>query len=264
MGGVWCPAGRRMFDNLVADQINCLVRGKVKGRILKVSGPMANLHNKKQAGRQQSRIFLVEDHPVFRDGLAKLLNAEDDMTVCGEAGDARQGLKSIIKLKPDLAVVDLGLPGKSGLELIKEIRAKKLVIKLLVVSMFDEALYAQRVLRAGGDGYIMKQEDPQEIILAIRDVLAGHIYVSEDVFARESMKQPAEKKAGALDQLTDSELEVLEMLGQGKSAPEIAVQLGLSAKEVNAQTNSIRRKLDLESNNALIRYAVCWVEDSQQ
>ena len=222
---------------------------------------MAKLQKKKAAG-QKTRIFLVEDHPVFRDGLAKLLNAEDDLTVCGEAGDAKQGLKSIIKLKPELAVVDLGLPGKSGLELIKEIRALKLPIKLLVVSMFDEALYAQRVLRAGGDGYIMKQEDPQEIIFAIRDVLAGHIYVTEDVF-EVSSKPAAEAKVGALDQLTDSELEVLELLGQGKSTPEISSQLGLSGAEVTTHSNSIRRKLKLPSLNALIRYAVCWVEDSR-
>lgn len=224
---------------------------------------MAKLNKKKSEG-QKHRIFLVEDHPVFRDGLAKLLNAEADLTVCGEAGDARQGLKSILDLRPDLAVVDLGLPGKSGLELIKEIRAKKISVKILVVSMFDEALYAQRVLRAGGDGYIMKQEDPQEIISAIRDVLAGHIYVSEDVFAREGMKQPEEKKAGALDQLTDSELEVLEMLGQGKSSEEMSLQLGLTGKEVDTHAQSIRRKLNLESLNALIRYAVCWVEDSRR
>ncbi|HEY2329189.1 MAG TPA: response regulator transcription factor [Verrucomicrobiae bacterium] len=211
----------------------------------------------------QHRIFLVEDHPVFRDGLAKLLNAEADLTVCGEAGDARTALKNIRRLKPDLAVVDLGLPGKSGLELIKEIRTAKLPVKLLVVSMFDEALYAQRVLRAGGDGYIMKQEDPQEIISAIRDVLAGHIYVSEDVFVKTTLKQSAtEEKAGALDLLTDSELEALELLGQGKSPGEISGQLGLSGAEVNAQTTGIRRKLKLKSDNALIRYAVCWVEDS--
>ena len=222
---------------------------------------MAKSLKSKTAGPQY-RIFLVEDHPVFRDGLAKLLNAEEDLTVCGEAGDARQGLKSILKLKPDLAVVDLGLPGKSGLELIKEIRAKKLEIKLLVVSMFDEALYAQRVLRAGGDGYIMKQEDPQEIILAIRDVLAGHIYVSEDVFSRGGLKKTADKEPGALDLLTDSELEILEALGQGKSPEEISQQAGLPAAEVTSHSNSIRRKLKLKSINALIRYAVCWVEDS--
>jgi DNA-binding NarL/FixJ family response regulator len=230
---------------------------------LKISGGMAKLLKKKTDG-QKSRIFLVEDHPVFRDGLSKLLNAEDDLTVCGEAGDAKQAVKSIVKLKPDLAVVDLGLPGKSGLELIKEIRGLKLAIKLLVVSMFDEALYAQRVLRAGGDGYIMKQADPQEIVIAIRDVLAGHIHVSEDVFAKDSLKQTPEKKTGSLDQLTDSELEVLESLGQGKSAQEISLQIGLSTAEVNAHGNSIRRKLKLKNLNSLIRYAVSWVEDSRK
>lgn len=218
----------------------------------------------KKTGGRKSRIFLVEDHPVFRDGLSKLLNAENDLAVCGEAGDAGQALKSIIKLKPDLAVVDLGLPGKSGLELIKEIRALKLAVKLLIVSMFDEALYAQRVLRAGGDGYVMKQADPQEIVIAIRDVLGGHIHVSEDVFAHNSSKQPPEKVPGALDMLTDSELEVLELLGQGKSTQEISRQVGLSGAEVNTLGESIRRKLKLKSFNALIRYAVTWVEDSRK
>jgi DNA-binding NarL/FixJ family response regulator len=220
---------------------------------------------KKKIGSPQHRIFLVEDHPVFRDGLAKLLNAEPDLSVCGEAGDAKAGLKGIRQLKPDLAVVDLGLPGKSGLELIKEIRAAKLSVKILVVSMFDEALYAQRVLRAGGDGYIMKQEDPQEIIAAIRDVIGGHIYVSEDVFARTTLKRSAdEERVGALDLLTDAELEMLELLGEGRSTKEIAAQLQLSAAEVATQNASIRRKLKLDSENALVRYAVCWIEDSRK
>jgi DNA-binding NarL/FixJ family response regulator len=224
---------------------------------------MAKLLKSQPAGRQH-RIFLVDDHPVFRDGLAKLINAEPDLTVCGEAGDARQALKSIRKLKPELAVVDLSLPGKSGLELIKEIRAAKQEIKLLVVSMFDEALYAQRVLRAGGDGYIMKQEDPQEIISAIRDVLVGHIYVSEDVFESTQPKRSPETPARGLDLLTDSELEVLEALGQGKTTEEISAEVGLSNSDVNTHITSIRRKLKQDSLNALIRYAVCWVEDSRK
>jgi len=221
--------------------------------------------SKTKTAAPQHNIFLVEDHPVFRDGLAKLINSEPGLAVCGEAGDARTGLQGIRRLRPDLAVVDLGLPGKSGLELIKEIRAAKLKVKLLVVSMFDEALYAQRVLRAGGDGYIMKQEDPQEIIAAIRDVLEGHIYVSEDVFARTSLKKSSDDEfAGALDLLTDNELEVLELLGHGSSAEEIALKLKIKVEEVSAQSDSMRRKLKLGSQNALVRYAVCWIEDSRK
>jgi DNA-binding NarL/FixJ family response regulator len=219
--------------------------------------------SKKGDGRK-NRILLVEDHPVFRDGLANVLNAEPDLTVCGEAGDAKQGLKAVIAHKPDLVVVDLGLPDKSGLELIKDIRAKKLPTKLLVVSMFDEGIYAQRVLRAGGDGYIMKQEDPDEIVHAIRDVLAGHIYVSEEVFGQHEAAAPVVDHPGALDQLTDSELEVLESLGQGKTILEVSAKTRLPEKDVTANCNRIRRKLKLRNTNALIRYAVCWVEGSRQ
>ncbi|HUC85616.1 MAG TPA: response regulator transcription factor [Candidatus Acidoferrales bacterium] len=217
-----------------------------------------------QKSKTANRIFLVDDHPVFRDGLASLLNSEPDLKVCGEAGDAVQGLKSIIRLKPDLVVVDLGLPGKSGLELIRDIRSRKLTTKLLVVSMFDESVYAQRVLRAGGHGYVMKQEDPEEIVRAIRDVLAGRMYVSEDVLASGAAKPSVETKAGTLDLLTDSELEVLEMLGFGKSAREISQQTGLAAAEVATHCRSMRRKLKLSSANALIRFAVCWVEGSRK
>jgi DNA-binding NarL/FixJ family response regulator len=216
----------------------------------------------KPAASAQKRIVLVEDHPVFRDGLAKLVNAETDLAVVGEAGDAKTGLKTISKLQPDLAVVDLGLPDKSGLELIKEIRAAKIPVKILVVSMFDEALYAQRVLRAGGDGYIMKQEDPAEIINAIHDVLDGHIYVTEDVFDTAAPAEKIDAEASELDLLTDSELEVLELLGQGKSAEEIAESLDINTAQANKHVNSIKGKLKLTSVNALIRYAVCWVEGS--
>jgi len=141
-------------------------------------------------------IYIVEDHPVFREGLAQLVNAEQDLTVCGQAGDAAQALRAIARLKPDLVLVDITLPGKSGLELIKELRPQNHQLKLLVVSMHDEALYANRVLRAGGDGYIMKQEDPEEIIHAIRDVLGGHTYVSEQVMAsRSTISQERRSKA---------------------------------------------------------------------
>ncbi len=242
---------------------NCLDCPAPRGKIFTISDDMKKLA-KQRTGSGKRRIFLVEDHPVFRDGLRKLLNSEADLMVCGEAGDARQALKSILELKPDLAVVDLGLPGKSGLELIKELRDRKLELKLLVVSMFDEALYAQRVLRVGGDGYIMKQEDPDEIVVAIRDVLAGHIYVSEAVTAKGLAKQPSPKGVGLIDHLSDAELEVLELLGAGKSREDISRQAGCSEAETDQHCNRIRRKLGLDCHNALVRYAVCWVENSHK
>ncbi len=211
----------------------------------------------------QKRVFIVEDHPVFRQGLVQLINRENDLEICGQAGDAETAYQEILHLKPDLALVDISLPASNGLELIKQLRQAKLETKLLVISMHDEALYANRVLRAGGDGYIMKQEDPEEVVDAIRDVLAGHIYVSEEVLmsrseplrqsAREKMEQP-------LDELTDEELETLELLGCGKNPAQIARDLKTTPKAVEAELRQIRKKLKLATENELIRYAVCWVE----
>jgi DNA-binding NarL/FixJ family response regulator len=214
----------------------------------------------------KAKVFVVEDHPVFRQGLVKMVNAERDMVVCGEAADAESALSAIGQAQPDLVLVDITLPGRSGLQLIRDLRGMKPKPKILVVSMHDEAIYANRVLRAGGDGYIMKQEDPEEILHAIRDVLHGRIYVSEAVMAA---KPPVRADAGAvespsrLEQLSDAELEVLELVGNGKSTSEIARALKLSAKNVAAQCTRIRKKLGLNSANALVRYAVCWVETSK-
>ncbi len=144
--------------------------------------PMAKTSRAEPPGSRRT-IFIVEDHPVFREGLVQIISGEKDLSVCGEASDADHALEAIARLKPDLVLVDITLPGKSGLELIKELRSRDSKVRILVVSMHDEALYADRVLRAGGDGYIMKQEDPEEIVHAIRDVLGGHIYVSEEVLA---------------------------------------------------------------------------------
>lgn len=191
-----------------------------------------------------------------------MLGAEKDLEICGEAGDYEQGLKDVRRLRPHIVLVDLELPGKSGLDLIKKIRSLKLPVKLLVVSMYDEALYADRVLRAGGDGYIMKEESPEEIIHAIRDVLEGHIYVSEEVMASQmkAPSKPAKPEENRLDQLSDLELTVLELLGRGQNNDEIAGKLGLKVKEIGRRALEIRKKLKLKTDNALIRYAVCWVE----
>ncbi len=208
------------------------------------------------------RVFIVEDHPVFREGLVRMVGSEKDLEICGEAGDYEIGLKNIQRFHPDIVLVDLELPGKSGLDLIKKIRSLKLPVKLLVVSMYDEALYADRVLRAGGDGYIMKEESPEEIIHAIRDVLEGHIYLSEEVMTSQTKapSKPAKSEENLLDQLSDLELNVLELLGRGQNNDEIADKLGLKAKEISSHSAEIRKKLKLKTDNALIRYAVCWVE----
>jgi DNA-binding NarL/FixJ family response regulator len=211
------------------------------------------------------RIMIVEDHPVFREGLVQMLAGEEDLAVAGECGSAEAGFKAFLRLKPDMVVVDLSLPGQSGLELIRQIRAINREVKLLVVSMHDEAVYADRVLSAGADGYIMKQEDFNEILHAVRDVLSGHIYLSEAVLARSQgdlESRTRDLNNQTLNQLSDSELEILELLGQGRSNREIGKQLGFAVKRVDVNCRQLCKKLELDNYNQLIRYAVCWLETS--
>jgi DNA-binding NarL/FixJ family response regulator len=221
----------------------------------------------RQTTPSPGRVLIVDDHPVFRQGLAQLIQGEPDLQLCGSVGTAAEGLASIAKTDPDLVLVDLTLPDKSGMELIKAIRKTNKRVKLLVVSMHDETLFANRVLRLGGDGFIMKQEDPDEIIHAIRDVLNGHIYISEEILSGPAggSERPARKKKDRpLDQLSDSELEILELLGQGKTNLETARKLETSAVKVSDACSEIKRKLKLRNQNELIRYAVCWAESGGQ
>ena len=204
------------------------------------------------------RILIVEDHPVFREGLVQSLREETDLVVCGEAGTTAEALRAIAKSKPDLVLVDITLPDRSGLELIRQVRSRNHEVKLLVLSMHDEALYANRVLRLGADGYIMKQEEAQEIVHAIRDVLAGRIYVSEEVLTRRvkpAVKRRGRERGEPLARLTDGELEMLELVGRGLSPSEIAGRLKLGRAAVTARCAQMRRKLRLKSNAALVRYA---------
>ena len=180
------------------------------------------------------------------------------------ASNGEEALTKVDQELPDLIILDLMMPGKSGLELIKELRSRDSKVRILVVSMHDEALYADRVLRAGGDGYIMKQEHPEEIVHAMRDVLAGRIYVSEEVLANNAktdLKRTSKPELRPIDQLTDLELNILELLGRGKNNREIARQFHLDVGKVDTQCAQMRKKLKLKSNNALVRYAVCWLED---
>ena len=214
------------------------------------------------ARNQRRKVFIVEDHPVFRDGLTGLIDREPDLQVCGHAGDSSHALASIERLKPEVALVDIGLPGRSGLELIKDIRAARPETGVLVISMHDETLYAERVIRAGARGYIMKQEGPEKILLAIRQVLAGQIFLSSKVSVRilESFAGFQKNEGETVSRLSDRELEVLRLVGQGKDSHEIGTQLNLSPKTVDVHRTNIRKKLELKNSIELISFAARWVE----
>ncbi len=211
----------------------------------------------------RKRILIVDDHAVLREGLVAQIDREPDLVVCGEAADARQALAGVEKLEPDLVLADITLPGRNGLELIRDLRALRPGLPVLVLSMHDESLFAERVLRAGGRGYVSKQQGGQRLIEAIRRVLSGKICVSEDVstkmFDALSGRAPA-KTLSPVEQLTDRELEVFTLIGQAKETKEISRQLGMSVKTVEAHRASIKRKLKLKTGPELNRHAVLWVE----
>jgi DNA-binding NarL/FixJ family response regulator len=211
----------------------------------------------------KKRILLVDDHPMTREGLAQLIGNQPDLEVCGEAGNAFEALEKIALLKPDVVLSDITLPGKSGLELIKDIQAMHPSVLVLVISMHDEALYVERVLRAGGRGYIMKQEGGKKIAEAIRQVLDGHIHVSEKMSAKIlevfSGRRP-NAAASPIEKLTDRQFEVFQLIGQGLETKRMADKLHLSAKTIEVHRANIRAKLKLNSMSELIHYAVRWVE----
>ncbi len=213
-------------------------------------------------GKTHKKIFIVDDHPVYREGLATLIRREPGLTVCGEADNAGRALTAIERLKPDLVLVDIGLPGRSGLELVKDIRAVRRDLAVLVVSMHDESLYAERVLRAGGGGYIMKQEGPEKMLQAIRQVLNGEIYVSGRMAGRvlDMLGGRGLRNETAVGRLTDRELEILQLVGEGKDSHTIAKQLHLSFKTVDAHRGHIKDKLGLRNHTELISYAARWLE----
>ena len=215
-----------------------------------------------QRGRTRKRILVVDDHPILREGLLQSINREPDLMVCGEAEDAHQTLEAISKLKPDLVLVDIGLPGKSGFELVKDVRIAHPELPVLVLSMHDESLYAERVLRAGARGYIMKQERPGKLIEAIRTVLDGKAYVSEKMASRILDVFSGRRPKGSrvpMERLTDREFEILELIGRGKSSREVAKTLHLSVKTVDTHRTHLKGKLKLKSALQLTHYAVCWV-----
>ncbi len=208
---------------------------------------------------KRRKILLVDDHPVMREGLAQLINHEPDMVVCGQQEDAAKAFASIPVLLPDLAVVDLSLKGSSGLEFVKNCRATYPKLRILVLSMHDETLYAERVLRAGAAGYIMKQEASDKVLGAMRQVLTGGVYLSERMGSK-LMSQLVGGKAteigSSMERLSDRELEVFGLIGQGKGTRQIAEQLHLSVKTIESHRAHIKEKLNLKDANELVHTAI--------
>lgn len=218
---------------------------------------------KKPAPKPQKKILIVDDHPMMREGLRQLIANEPDLTVCCEAENAHQCLDKVNSAQPDLVLADITLPGKNGLELVKDIQAMHPGLPVLMISMHDESLYAERVLRAGGRGYIMKQEGGKKLMLAIRQVLNGQIYVSEKMSAKilEIFSgRRSDTATSPVENLTDREFEVFELIGQGKPTREIAERLHVSVKTVEVHRVNIKTKLKLATAAELIRYAVRWIE----
>jgi len=213
----------------------------------------------------KKRIFIVDDHPMMRDGLVQLISREAELTVCGEAEDAADALAQIEKEKPDLALVDITLRSGNGLELIKDVQLRAPATAVLVISMHDESLYAERVLRAGGRGYIMKQEGGKKLMAAIRHVLGGGTYVSETMSAKILDIFSGRRAEGySVEALTDREFEVFQLIGQGFSTKEIAGKLHVSAKTVEVHRVNMKQKLKVNTATELIHFATRWVESQKR
>jgi len=212
---------------------------------------------------QKRKILLVDDHPFMRAGLAQLIERQADLAVCGEAGNPAEALRELARALPDLILTDITMPGRSGLEFIKDLRAQYSKLVILVVSMHDEAIYAERAQRAGARGYIMKEAGGENLLGAIRQVLRGETYVSPRMAAKVLDDLSARRPRGSsspIEKLTDREFEIFRLIGQGKSTRDIAGQLHLSPKTVDVHRSHIKEKLDLTDATALVRHAVRWVE----
>jgi DNA-binding NarL/FixJ family response regulator len=213
----------------------------------------------------KKRVLLVDDHPFMRAGLAQLLNQQPDLAVCGEAGSPTEAFSCLGKTQPDLILTDLTMGGRSGLEFIKDLLAQAPKLLILVVSMHDEIVYAERALRAGARGYIMKEAGGENLLAAIRQILAGDVYVSPRMSSRilAGLSGARPRMHSPIQRLTDREFEVFELIGQGKSTRDIAEQLNLSSKTVDVHRGHIKEKLELRDVTALVRHAVRWVETQQ-
>jgi DNA-binding NarL/FixJ family response regulator len=211
------------------------------------------------------RVLLVEDHPMFREQLAQLIGKESDMCVCGEADNSQEALQLLQSNRADIVILDLTLKGPSGLELLKDLKAREMNVPVLVLSMHDELLYAERVLRAGARGYITKHETSKEVMAAIRKVLTGEVYLGKRMASRVlesfSVRRVSEDGMGLL---TDRELEVFELIGRGRTTRQISASLCLGMSTVETYRTRIKTKLHLENASQLYHEAIRWVSAGQK
>jgi DNA-binding NarL/FixJ family response regulator len=223
-----------------------------------------SVRTKPEAAKQ--KVFLVDDHPLVREWLTQLIQRENDLEVCGEAEDAQEALTKIEETKPDVVVADISLKTSHGLELVKDLQARLPALPVLVLSMHDESLYAERVLRAGAKGYITKQEATKKILQAVRQVLNGQIYISEQLASRMVHKMVlgrANSQKSPIERLTDRELEVFQLIGRGQGTRRIAAELHLGVKTIESYRARIKEKLKLEDGTQLLQQAIQWVHSLQ-
>ena len=213
----------------------------------------------RQSRQAKARVLLIDDHAIVRQGLAELINDQPDLVVCGEADSPPEALKVIAETQPDVAIVDISLKSGDGIELCRQVHEQWPNVALLVLSMHDEGLYAERALRAGAMGYVMKQEPQETVMTAIRRILKGETHLSEPMTAK-LLRSFTGKRDSAdvppLERLSDRELQVFRLIGQGRSVKDIADELFLSPKTVETHKEHIKRKLNLDSSNDLLRYAI--------
>jgi DNA-binding NarL/FixJ family response regulator len=213
-------------------------------------------------GSRKRTVLIVDDHPVFREGLARIINQEKDLVVCGEAADATEALRNAENLNPDLVVIDISLEGTSGLTLAKSLRSRSPGMRLLVLSMHPESLYAERALRAGASGYVMKRESGRKLLAAMRHVLDGGIHVSHELYEsilRRVASSGRGSEGSAIEGLSDRELEVFQLIGQGFGTRQISERLSMSMKTVETHREHIKEKLSLDSTSTLVQRAIHWV-----
>jgi DNA-binding NarL/FixJ family response regulator len=215
---------------------------------------------------RKSRVFIVDDHPLVREGLTNLINGQADLIVCGEAKDSAQTINRIAKARPNVALIDISLENESGLELVKQLGSQFPQVALIILSMHDEALYAERALRAGARGYVMKHETSKSVLASIRQVLGGGVYVSEKIVKRMALRLASSREApprSPVERLSDRELEIFRLLGQGRTPSQIAGDLNLSLKTVQAYCARAKEKFGVTSLTELLRAAIRWDDASQ-